>query len=463
MKKTLILLSAIAISMWASAQELTPQVLQNLQNSYQEDAQTKAIRNAIGGTDLKVLALNQDNLDNLDFHFSNAVYKLPKKDITNQKKSGRCWMFCTLNVIREDMCKRHNLKSFEFSENYLFFYDQLEKSNLYLENIIATRKLKEDSREIDYLLHHPIGDGGSFVGAVDLISKYGAVPAECMHETTVANATASYKPLIQAKLREFAIALRDNTRASDRKLRAIKEEQLKQIYRLLVLCYGVPPTEFTWARYDKKDKLVSKETYTPKSFAEKFVRAEMLTDYVMFMNDPTRAYYKVYDAQEDRHVYEGANWCYINLPVEEIQKMCIASIKDSVAIYTGSDVGKDRNSAKGYLSTKNYNYEELLGINFPMNKAERIRTFTSASTHAMALVAVDLDAEGKPTKWLLENSWGDKSGWKGYFMLDDGWFHEYIFRFVLERKYVPQEYIDLLDTKHIMIPAWDPMAQGEVE
>lgn len=455
MKKTLIVLASMAMSLTLAAQSLTPELLQTLRSSYQETAQDKAIRNAIGSTDLQKLAMNQDNMNALDHHFT---YRVESKGITNQKKSGRCWLFCGLNVIRADVMRRHDIKELEFSENYLFFYDQLEKSNRFLERIIETRKLAEDDRTVQALLKSPIGDGGDFLSVADLVNKYGVVPSNIMHETYVAENTAKYKPLIQAKLREFAIAIRDS-KAKDKEVRAMKEEQLKQIYRMLTLCFGVPPTEFEWAQYGKKDTLISCETYTPKSFAEKYVRAGITTEYIFFKNMPTRAYYKVYETEMENYTPEGQNWTYINLPVEEIQKMCIASLKDSVAMYTSSDVGKCRDTERGLLDPDIYNYDELMGIPFPMNKAERIRTFASNSTHAMALVAVDLDEEGKPIKWLLENSWGDKSGWKGYLQLTDSWFHEYIFGVAIEKKYVPQEIQDLLNTKHIMLPYWDPVGR----
>ena len=455
MKKTIFLLAFAAMSLSLSAQSLTPELLQTLKDSYKNTPQDRAIRNAIGSTDLQTLAKNQDNMNALDHHFT---YRVETNGITNQKKSGRCWLFCGLNVIRADVMRRFDIKELEFSENYLFFYDQLEKSNRFLERIIETRKLSEDDRTVQALFKSPIGDGGDFLSIADLVNKYGVIPSDVMHETFVAENTAKYKPLIQAKLREFAIAIRDS-KGTDKQVRAMKEEQLKQVYRILSLCFGTPPTEFVWSQYGKKDTLISRETYTPKSFAAKYVRADITTNYIFFKNMPTRAYYKVYETEMENYTPEGHNWQYINLPVEEIQKMCIASLKDSVSLYTSSDVGKCRDSGRGLLDPDIYNYEDLMGVPFPMNKADRIRTFASNSTHAMALVAVDLDEDGKPVKWLLENSWGDKSGWKGFLQLTDAWFHEYIFGVAVEKKYVPQEIQDLLNTKHVMLPYWDPVGR----
>lgn len=436
------------------AQTITPELLSKLQASYEGNAQDRAIENALGQTAINTLALNQTKQLPVDHHFT---YRVPQQGITNQKKSGRCWLFCGLNIVRADIMRRHDIKSLELSEAYLFFYDQLEKSNFFLENIISTRKLADDSREVDYLMHNPIGDGGGWTGVTDLVAKYGMVPNEVMQERFVAENTAQYKPLIQAKLKEFALEIRDS-KASEQAIRLRKEEMLQQIYRMLCLCLGTPPTEFTWAQYGKKDVLISEEVYTPKSWAEKYVRQDLLNDYVMMMNDPTRPYHQLYSVALDRHVQEGTNWCYVNVPIEDMAPMAIASLKDSVAMYTGTDVGKCRDMERGILDIYAYDYESLFGIPFPMDKEQRVRAFASGSSHAMALVGVDIDSEGKPKKWLLENSWGDKSGWKGHLVMTNEWMQEYLFRLIVEKKYASEKVLKALKTKPIELPMWDPMA-----
>ena len=441
-----------------NAQQITPQVLDNLRSSYQPTAQDKAVRNAIGKTDMRNLVFNQDQLDGyFDTHFT---YRVPQKGITDQKSSGRCWLFCGLNILRAEMRRTHpDLGDFFFSQNYLFFYDQLEKSNLFLQTVIDTRKLPMDDRKVENLFRSPVSDGGTFTGVADLVNKYGLVPSEVMHETYSANNTARMHTMLVLKLREYGLELRE-MKGSDKQLVARKEEQLKTIYRILCLTLGTPPQEFTWAERNSKDSVLSEESYTPLQFAEKYTPKSTTNDYIMFMNDPSRDYYKVYEVDMDRHTYEGHNWVYLNVPIEDMQEVAIASLKDSSAMYTGCDVGKELDSERGYLSMDNYDYGSLLGIDFPMDKRQRVLTFASGSSHAMALVAVDIK-DGKPVKWMVENSWGEKHGHKGHLIMTDDWFRNYMFRLVAETKYVPERLRAMMSQKPVKLPMWDPMFQPE--
>ena len=227
---------------------------------------------------------------------------------------------------------------------------------------------------------------------------------------------------------------------------------------MLVRAYGVPPTEFEWTRHDKDGNPIETKRYTPKSFYEEyFGDIDLEKNFVMVMNDPTREYYKVYEIEYDRHVYDGDNWLYLNLPIEEVKALAIASIKDDTAMYFSCDVGKYLLSKKGTLDINNFDYESLMGVEFPMNKEQRVRTFASGSSHAMTLIAVDLDEEGNPKKWMVENSWGANSGWRGNLIMTDEWFEEYMFRVVIDKKYIPAETLKLLEQKPVMLPSWDPM------
>ncbi len=430
--------------------------LEQIRKSYTASPEQKAIKNALASTSIATLATNGDNLAMCDTHFS---HKIKTQGITDQKSSGRCWLFTGLNVLRAKMIAKHNLSSMEFSQNYCSFYDLLEKSNLFLQAIIDTRTLPFDDRKVDWLLHHPIGDGGQFTGVSNLVMKYGIVPKEVMPETFQSNNTRNMRNILSLKLREYALALR--SAKSSKAAAALKVEQLSEIYRILVECLGVPPTEFEWTHRDRKGEVVSTEKYTPKSFYDKFIGEDLEGNYIMFMNDPSREYGKVYEIEYDRHVYDGENWLYINLPIERIKEMAIASIKDNTAMYFSCDVGKFFNRDKGTLDLANYDYESLFRTSFPMNKKERIQTYASGSSHAMTLIAVDLDESGKPRKWMVENSWGAKSGYKGNLIMTDEWFNEYMFRLVVERKYVPQDILDMLKQKPTMLPAWDPMFAPE--
>ena len=416
-------------------------------------AAEKAARNALALNAVSELATNADNLAMIDTNFSHRVRT---KGITNQYQSGRCWLFTGLNVLRAKMIDDHNLGGMEFSQNYLFFYDQLEKCNLFLQAVIDTKHLAMESREVEWLFKNPLSDGGQFTGVSNLVMKYGVVPAEVMPENHQSNNTSQISNLIKLKLREYGLILREQR---DRRAPvALKTEMLKEIYSMLVRAYGVPPTEFEWTMRDKDNNVISTKTYTPQSFyAEYFGEIDLEKDFVMVMNDPSREYYKVYEIEYDRHMYDGDNWLYLNLPIEEVKAMAIASIKDNTAMYFSCDVGKFLLSKKGTLDINNFDYESLMGVEFPMNKEQRVRTFASGSSHAMTLIAVDLDEQGNPKKWMVENSWGPTSGWKGNLIMTDEWFEEYMFRVVVDKKYIPAETLKLLEQKPIELPSWDPM------
>ncbi len=462
MKKIILLIAAGAVSMLSFAQKpagdprggISESMLRELGTAYEGNASDKAIHNALSSTSISVLAASADHLAMTDTHFSDEVVT---KGRTDQKSSGRCWLFTGLNVLRARMISRHDLGAFTFSQNYLFFYDQLEKSNLFLQGIIDTRDLPLDDRKVDWLLSNPIGDGGQFTGVSNLVMKYGLVPSEVMPETLPANSTSQMSTQLKTKLREDALILRD---ASPGELPALKLGMLKEIYRMLALCLGVPPAEFTWARYNAAGEFVSEKTYTPKSFYQEFVGEDLENNYIMVMNNPSVEYGRLYEIEYDRHVYDGQNWVYLNLPMARIKEMAIASIKDGTALYFSCDVGKFLNREKGVADLGNYDYGSLLGVNFGMDKRQRILTHASGSTHAMTLIAVDI-REGKPVKWMVENSWGASSGYKGNIIMTDEWFDEYMFRLVVEKKYVPDDIMALMKQKPVMLPSWDPMFAPE--
>lgn len=436
-------------------------MLEQLRASYADTPSDRALRNALGGTDLMKLALDQDNLRDLDTHFS---VRVPSKGITNQKSSGRCWLFTGLNVMRAKAIARHDLGQFEFSQIYPFFYDQLEKANLFLQGIIDTGDRPMEDKTVEWLFRNPISDGGTFTGVADLISRYGVVPKEAMPETYSSENTTRMRQLIGLKLREQGLQLREQVArgAKPAQLEKSKTAMLAEIYRMLALTLGVPPTEFTWTQYDSKGNPVKTATYTPQSFLAEYGDPELVGGgYVMLMNDPSREYYKCYEIDYDRHVYDGHNWCYVNLPVEEIKQMAIASLRDGTMMYFSCDVGKFIDRERGTLDVHNYNYDALFGTTFGMDKKQRIQTFASGSSHAMTLMAVDLDASDRPTKWMVENSWGPTSGHKGHLIMTDEWFDEYMFRLVVERRFATPRVLEILRQKPVRLPAWDPMFAPE--
>lgn len=456
MKKNIMLACLMAMALGAQAQQggITQDMLNQIKSSYKHTPADKAIYNAMAETSIAVLAKNHENLANFDTNFTNKVVS---HGITDQQQSGRCWLFTGLNVLRAQMMAKYGLDEMEFSQNYCFFYDQLEKANLFLQGIIDTREKPMDDKMVEWLFRNPISDGGQFTGISDVIGKYGVVPSSVMPETYSSENTSQIARLVGLKLREFGLQLRDEAAKGVKvsALEAKKTEMLSTVYRMLALAFGEPVERFTWTMNGE-----TKE-YTPQSFYQEYLGNDLTNNYVMLMNDPSREYYKCYEIDFDRHVYDGKNWTYVNLPVEDIKAMAIESIKDSTMMYFSCDVAKFLDSKRGTLDLKNFDYESLMGTMFGMNKKQRVQTFASGSSHAMTLMAVDLDKDGKPKKWMVENSWGAEAGYKGHLIMTDEWFDEYMFRLVVEKKYVPEKVLNILKQKPIRLPAWDPMFAPE--
>ena len=442
----------------ARAQGITAEMLERMRADNHLTASDRAIRNALSVTDVKSIALNQDNQSEMNTYFSHSV---PSKGITDQKSSGRCWLFTGLNVLRSKVINQQKLDGMEFSQIYLFFYDQLEKSNLFLQAIIDTRDRPMSDKTVEWLFQHPLSDGGTFTGVADLIMKYGLVPAGVMPENYTANNTSKFTSFVKRKLREDGLLLREGKhKAAD--LQAMKEKMLGEIYHMLVLGLGEPVSEFTWAPTGPDGNYTrTPKTYTPLLFYKEMVGENLTDDYVMLMNDPSREYWKTYEIEYDRHTYDGHNWRYLNLPMEDIKQAAIESIKDSTMMYFSCDVSKELDSSRGLLSMDNYDYSAVLGVTFGMDKRQRILSFDSGSTHAMTLKAVDLDTDGRPVKWEVENSWGASSGFKGHLIMTDQWFDEYMFRLVVKRQYLSDRVLKASQQKPTMLPCWDPMFASE--
>ena len=466
MKKAKTFLSAFAgllmfaPSLSAQNKDITPEMLRDFRQKSEMKGADKAIANAVAVNGLRTLAKVAQNDIPGGTYFSN---KVESKGITDQQNSGRCWLFTGLNILRSRMIQRYDLGDFQLSQNYVFFYDQLEKSNLFLQAVIDNGKKPMNDRLVEWLFKNPLSDGGQFTGGADLITKYGVVPASAMPETFNSNSTSTYSKQLSEKLREYGLTLRSMIANGDKAtaVAAKKQEMLATVYSILVRCFGMPPEKFTWTRTDSKGKPVSTKEYTPLGFYKEYIGKDLKGNYVMFMNDPSHEFYKTYEIDLDRHAYDGENWTFVNVPIDELKDMAIKSIKDSTMMYLSCDVSKFLDSKRGYSDPGNYNYADLLGTDFPMDKKDRIRTFASASTHAMTLMAVDLDESGKPRKWMVENSWGADSGYKGHIIMSDKWFSEYVFRLVIEKKYVSDKLLQLTKEKPVKLPAWDPLFAPE--
>ena len=465
MKKQKIYSLAVAICMTATVNAQTggisSKMLGEIQKQNKMTPAENAIANAIAANSIDNLAQNRNNAAELDTYFS---IETPKQTITDQKSSGRCWMFSGMNVLRANFAKRTDSLRVEFSQAYLFFYDQLEKANLFLQGVIDTGKKPIDDQRVQFFFKNPINDGGTFCGVADLTEKYGLVPKQVMPESYSSDNTSKMARLISSRLREDGLILRkmvaDGKKASD--IEKAKTEMLATVYRMLALTIGEPPAQFTYAHRNKDGKAVGEpKTYTPQEFFKEVVGDKLNGTFIMVMNDPRRPYYKTYEVELDRHTYDGHNWKYLNLPMDDIEQLAIASLKDGRKLYSSYDVGKMLDRKRGYGDTENFDYGSLMGTTFGMNKAERISTFDSGSTHAMTLTAVDLDANGKAKKWKVENSWGASWGQQGCMIMSDRWFREYMFRLVVDKKYVSEELLKLNEQKPVMVTPEDPLFINE--
>lgn len=432
-------------------------MLKEIQAAKKASSADKAIFNAMASSSIDALATNYANQGAIDSYFSDET---KKQSIHDQKSSGRCWMFSGFNVLRSNFAVKSDSLNVEYSHAYLFFWDQLEKANLFLQGVIDCAKKPMDDERVRFFFKNPLNDGGTFCGVVDLTEKYGLVPMQAMPETYSAENTSRMQSLISSKLREYGLKLRDMVNKGSKKadIKAEKTRMLGTVYKMLSLTLGEPVKEFKYAFKNKDGKTVTPmKTYTPKEFYKETVGQPLNGTFIMVMNDPRRPYNKTYEIEYDRHTYDGHNWKYLNLPMEEIKKLAIASIKGGQKMYSSYDVGKQLDRKRGYLDLENYDYGSLFGTTFPMNKAERIMTFDSGSTHAMTLSAVDLDADGKPLKWKVENSWGPSYGHEGNLIMSDRWFDAFLFRLVIDKKYVSEDLLKQFDQKPIMVVPEDPL------
>ena len=455
-----ILLAAASLTTTAQKTSggITPKMLDDIQKEQKLEASDRALINAVGANAIDNLAQNRQNAGALDTHFS---IETKKQSITDQQSSGRCWMFSGFNVLRADFARRTDSLRVEFSQAYLFFWDQLEKANLMLQGCIDNAQKPMDDQRVQFFFRSPIGDGGTFCGVADLTEKYGLVPSEVMPESFSSDNTSKARQLISSKLREYGLQLREMVSKGKKgsSLEKAKTRMLSQIYHMLQYTIGEPPQKFTYAFRDEKGHAVGDvREWTPQEFYREVVGDRLNGTFIMVMNDPRRPYYKTYEVELDRHTYDGHNWKYVNLPMDDIEQMAIAALRDGRKLYSSYDVGKMLDRKRGYADTENYDYGSLFDTTFPMTKAERIATFDSGSTHAMTLTAVDLDKKGRATKWKVENSWGASWGQQqGCLIMTDRWLREYMFRLVVPNEYVPQKVMQAYQSAPVMVMPEDPL------
>ena len=429
--------------------------IKKLEKSYDANKQQKVLRRALNRNSLVNIANNMETCQNSTMKFS---IDIPTMSATNQKASGRCWIFAGLNVLREEVAKKLNLESFELSQNYVAFFDKLEKANYYLESIIELVDRDYDDRVFAHFTSTPIQDGGQWDMFVNIVEKYGLVPKDAMPETFQSSNTMKMNQIIANRLRKFtARAQKLYKEGKEKEIRAEKDKALEEIYNFLSSCFGKVPSTFKFEYVDKDKVYHCEENLTPKSFFEKYVNVN-LEDYVSIINAPTtdKPFNKTYTIQHLNNVVGGKPIRYLNLEIEEFKEVVLKQLKNKEIVWFGSDCGKDGDRENGIWDDQAFEYGEVLEMDLQMCKACSLNYHQSAMNHAMVITGVNL-VNDKPNRWKIENSWSENAGVKGYFVMTDTWFDKYVYQAVVNKKYLSQEQLKAWAQKPIELKPWDPM------
>ncbi|KAK4540476.1 hypothetical protein LTR36_009222 [Oleoguttula mirabilis] len=391
-----------------------------------------------------------------DTQYYNITIPNEGSPVTNQRSSGRCWIFAATNVFRVAIQQKYDIKSFELSQAYLFFWDKVEKANYFLESVLDTVDEDVDSRLVSALMASPVGDGGQWDMIVNLVTKYGIVPQTLFPDSWNAQNSSVMNRLLTTKLREDALRLRAlKASSSDANIAAKKEQMMQDVVRILTLSLGPPPSadeKFTWEYYDSVNKLKT-VSLTPLEFAD----TTHVKKFISLVNDPRNDYNRLLTVDHLGNVWDGRPITYINVDKTVLKEACVAMLKKGLPIFFGSDVGKQSDSQKGIMDTDLVDYELGFNVKLGLSKAERLMTGESAMTHAMVLTAVHLDQDSKPVRWRVENSWSSTAGTDGYFVMSDAWMDEFCYQAVVDPSVVTKGIRDVLKQKPKVLPLWDPM------
>ena len=430
-------------------------LIEKFRDQTENSAFDRAMTNALTKHNVKDVAFTNRGLEEAQFAFSVNV---PTMEVTNQKQSGRCWIFAALNLFREEIAEKCNIEKFELSQNYIAFWDKFEKINFFYESMIELADRPLADRLVIYLLDSGIGDGGQWNMLVNLVEKYGLVPKAAMQETFQSSHTRDMNRLINTLLRKGALDLRKAySEGSD--VMQVKEKYLLDAYRLLTMCFGVPPKSFDFEYTDKDDAYHIDRGLTPIEFAGKYTSLNLRSDYVGIINSPTedKPFYQQITIDYLGNVAGAPPVTYLNLPMEEIKDLIVRQLQDGKPVWFGSDVGSMGERSMGIWSDKIYDFDGTLGIDFSMTKEERLNIRESAMNHAMVITGVNLDENGVPNRWKIENSWSDQNGEKGYYVMNAGWFDKFVYQAVIEKSYLDEKQLEALQTEPMHFMPWDPM------
>lgn len=431
--------------------ELRKEKLENIEQEYRKEVSYTIARRALVKNRISDLVRVNEQTENTRNMFSIDLKTLP---VTNQERSGRCWIFAGCNIIREEIAKKYNLKDFELSENYIAFYDKLEKCNYLLENIISLKDRERDDRTLDHLLSEGIRDGGQWDMFVNLVNKYGLVPKDAFPETFQSSNTNEINTLLSKYIRKFAFEIRTKY---DENIDNKKEEYMENIYKMLCSCFGVPPKKFSFEYVDQDKNYSIIKDLTPMSFYQEIVPMD-LNEYVSIINSPTedKPFNKAYTVDYVGNVIEGNEILYLNVTMERVKELTISQLKDGEPVWFGSDCHKAGDREEGIWDDTSFDIDTLFQIDSKMTKGAMLDTRESAMNHAMVITGVNLDGE-LPTKWKIENSWGDEKANKGYHVATDTWFSKFVYQIVVHKKYLTEEEKNILNTDKIRLKPWDPM------
>lgn len=427
--------------------------LDELESKYEKKPVQRALRRVLMNNELSSLFIKQEQKPNVVFKFSHEIKTMPA---TNQKGTGRCWIFAGLNVIREKLAKVYDLKNFELSQNYTAFYDKLEKINYFIESIDDFLDADNDDRTLKHIINTGIQDGGQWDMFVSLILKYGVVPKEAMVETNSSESTFYMNRIINLKLRKYvADAKRLYKADKQNEIKALKEQLIEEMYTFLATNFGIPPKKFDF-EYVSNDKYFIEKDLTPLEFYKK--AGINLEDYISVINSPTKdkPYYKTYTVAYLGNVVQGSEIKYLNLNMEELKALTLKQMLDNEVVWFGSDVGRYGDRKLGIWDDGSYDDEMMLEMNLQVSKEDMLDFGISQMNHAMVLTAVNIK-DGKPNRWKIENSWGDQNGEKGYYLASDTWFDKYVYQAIIDKKYLSKEQLKAWEEKPIILKPWDPM------